>query len=126
MQTMQQLRAKYALEKVQAAYANSNTKKDEFPRYCLGFPSMIHQNGLGAAAAFYYSKEGTHRQVYDILSEWLTKEDQPYNAAPLHEGKKDLLKGITQGSMEQYRLAQAEAQALMYWVKTFAKAYAPE
>lgn len=121
MQTMQQLRAKYALDKVNAVYnnSNSNSNKEEFERYCIGFPSMIHQNGLGAAAAFYYSKEGTHRQVYDILSGWLKQNDQPYSG-------KNLLDGITQGSMEQYRLAQAEAQALMYWVKTFAKAYAPK
>ncbi len=118
-QTMQQLRAKYALEQVQAAYGNSTINKEEFPRYCIGFPSMIHQNGLGAAAAFYYSKEGTHRKVYEILSDWLKKEGQPYH------GKANLLQGITQGSQEQYRLAQAEAQALMYWVKTFAKAFAP-
>jgi CRISPR-associated protein Cmr5 len=55
--------------------------------------------------------------LYDLLSEWLTKPNQPY------AGKSDLITGITEENMHSYRLAQAEAQALMDWVKKFANAY---
>ncbi len=115
MQTIQQERAKYALEKVQQAIEN-NVNQSEFKSYASSLPAMIHMNGLGQAAAFFKSKKGTHLELYNLLSDWLKKPNQPYHG-------KDLLDGITQLDMEKYRLAQAEAQALMDWVKKFAKAF---
>ena len=114
-QTVQQERAKYALDQVQAALGN-NTNAKEFRSYASGFPAMIQMNGLGQAAAFYFSQGGTYRQLYDILSNWLMQQHQPY------EGR-DLLVGITDQNMQDYRLAQAEALLLLDWVKRFAKAY---
>ncbi|MEZ5448797.1 MAG: type III-B CRISPR module-associated protein Cmr5 [Thiolinea sp.] len=58
--------------------------------------------------------------MYELLSTWLTRADQPY------AGKSHLLQGITEENMHCYRLAQAEAQALMDWVKKFATAYLGE
>lgn len=122
MQTIQQKRAKFALEKVIAATSRPNVNKKEFNSYAAGLPAMIHMNGLGQAAAFYKSKGGEHGALYDLLSEWLTTKGQPYGEKP-HD---DLLKGITQENMHRYRLAQAEAQALMDWVKKFSSAYMVE
>lgn len=118
IQTMQQKRAKYALNKVKDAL-DRNIDKKEYKSYASGLPAMIHTNGLGQAAAFYRSKKSdtTHRCIYDVLSNWLTGENQAlsdYN---------DLLEGITASNIASYQLAQAEAQALMSWVKKFAKAY---
>ncbi|MCP4702570.1 MAG: type III-B CRISPR module-associated protein Cmr5 [Gammaproteobacteria bacterium] len=117
MQGIQQRRAAYALEQVQAAARDSKVNQKEYKSYAYSLPAMIHINGLGQAAAFFKSKGGTHERLYDLLSEWLTRKEQPYH------DKNDLLAGITQENMRQYRLAQAEAQALMDWVKKFAKAY---
>lgn len=114
-QTVQQERAKYALDQVQAALCN-NTNAKEFRSYASGFPAMIQMNGLGQAVAFYFSQGGTYRQLYDILSNWLMQQHQPY------EGR-DLLAGITNQNMQDYRLAQAEALLLLDWVKRIAKAY---
>lgn len=117
-QTMQQQRAAYALERVKAASGNSQTNhQKEYKSYASQLPAMIHMNGLGQAAAFFRAKGGTHLELYNVLSEWLCKEQQPYN------GCKDLLEGITTKDLHHYRLAQAEAQMLMDWVKKFAKAY---
>lgn len=116
MQTIQQERAKYALEKVQQSIENGINQK-EYKSYASGLPAMIHMNGLGQAAAFYRSKGGTHKVLYDLLSGWLTGEQQPFHAY------EDLLEGITNSDMATYQLAQAEAQALMDWVKKFAKAF---
>lgn len=114
-QTMQQQRAAYALQCVQDAVAHTNHK--EYKSYASQLPAMIHMNGLGQAAAFFRAKGGTHLALYQVLSTWLCKEQQPYH------GCNDLLEGITTKDMHHYRLAQAEAQMLMDWVKKFAKAY---
>lgn len=121
MQTIQQERAKYALEQVQAA-----AKSSEFLSYASAMPAMIVMNGLGQTAAFYRSK-GTEKnakgkaylELYKLLSDWLKKEGNPYE-------EKELLEGITQCNMQSYLLAQAEALALLDWVKKFAKAYMKE
>lgn len=119
-QTMQQERAGYALEKVLALESKlSAAEKKEFRSYAADLPAMIHMNGLGQAAAFFKSKGKVHEILYDLLSTWMTKPLQPYN------GCTDLLDGVTSKTMHDYRLAQAEAQMLMDWVKKFAKAYIP-
>lgn len=116
VQTIQQKRAAYALTAVTKAATDAKLHK-EYKSYASGLPAMIHMNGLGQAAAFYKSKGDTHGLLYDLLSKWLCGEGQPYH------GCKDLLDGITTKDMHAYRLAQAESQALMDWVKKFAKAF---
>ncbi|MBU0500422.1 MAG: type III-B CRISPR module-associated protein Cmr5 [Gammaproteobacteria bacterium] len=116
-QTLQQQRAGYALKKVRKAIEDGIDQK-EFKSYASAFPAMIQMNGLGQAAAFYFSQGETHRKLYEILSGWLIKTGQPYT------GKANLLAGITQEDMHRYRIAQAEALLLLDWVKRFAKAYA--
>jgi CRISPR-associated protein Cmr5 len=123
MQTMQQRRAQYALQRVKKVADENKENKaffKEYKSYAAALPAMIHMNGLGQAAAFYRSKGDTHRELYDLLSGWLCQEGQSF------AGKTDLLDGITGSNMHTYRLAQAEAQALMDWVKKFAKAYMTE
>lgn len=121
LQSIQQQRAGFALKQVRLAANDHKINHDEYKSYAAALPAMIQMNGLGQAAAFYKSKgiKSTHRKLYDLLSEWLTKTGQPY------AGKSDLMEGITENGISDYRLAQAEAQALMDWVKKFAKAYMP-
>ena len=121
MQTMQQKRAKYALEQVNKAIDEGVNQK-EFKAYAANLPAMIHINGLGQAAAFFKSKGDTHETLYTILSNWLCGEVDYASTQPYSDCD-DLLKGITTKDMHQYRVAQAEAQALMDWVKKFAKAF---
>lgn len=115
MKLMQQARAAFALDRVEKAIEQDVNQK-EYRSYAASLPAMIHTNGLGQTAVFFKSKGGTHEQLYQLLSDWLSKEDQPFAG-------QDLLQGITSNNMQTYRLAQAEAQALMDWVKKFAKAY---
>ncbi|MFA7240143.1 MAG: type III-B CRISPR module-associated protein Cmr5 [Sulfuricellaceae bacterium] len=125
MQTMQQERARYALEQVETLKKNGIGQK-EFKSYAASFPAMIRMNGLGQAAAFYRSKGAednakgiAYLALYDLLCGWLAKEGQPYAGC-------DLLQGITANDMRAYRLAQAEAMLVLDWVKKFAKAYMEE
>jgi len=117
MQTMQQERAKYALQQVKAALAR-NVNKEELRSYAARFPAMVQSNGLGQAAAFYACQGGTYGTLYALLSDWLTKSGQPY------AGQGDLLTGITALDMHVYRVAQCESLLLLDWVKKFCKAYA--
>jgi CRISPR-associated protein Cmr5 len=119
LQTIQQQRARYALKCVNEAISTGVNQK-EYKRYAAALPAMIHMNGLGQAAAFYRSKKDVHADLYDLLSGWLTKSDQPYH------NYRDLLKGITASDRYTYQHAQAEAQALMDWVKKFANAFMGE
>lgn len=137
-QTIQQKRAKFALERVQKfakqledvkltnddkKRKEEEAKQKEFVSYASGLPAMIHMNGLGQAMAFckLKSKErDSYGQLYQLVSDWLCQQNQPY------QGKSDVLTGITQEDSAHYQLAQAEALVLMSWVKKFAKAFLAE
>ncbi|CAI8970077.1 type III-B CRISPR module-associated protein Cmr5 [Methylocaldum szegediense] len=128
MRTVQQERASFALKKVKEIAIEN---REEFRKLAESFPAMIRMNGLGQAAAFYFSKRekeknkdaremNAYERLYLLLGEWLTKPGQPYASC------ENLLQGITQQNMHAYRLAQAEALLLLDWVKKFAKAFAGE
>ncbi len=124
-QTIVQARAKYVLEKVNKLDGLKKEQKKNFVSYASGLPAMIHMNGLGQAMAFTKSKGSgkkddkkiSHNALYDIVSDWLCKDQQVYAR---HD---DILKGITQQNMQDYQLAQIETLLLMGWVKKFAKAF---
>ncbi len=126
-QTIQQQRAKYALDEVNklsklwAAEPDKQKKfQSEFNSYASGLPAMIHMNGLGQAMAFCKTKgkdRDSYEQLYQLVSIWLCKEQQPYS------GCSDVLTGITRKDRQHYQLAQVETLALMSWVKKFAKAF---
>lgn len=119
VQTIQQQRAAHALKKINGFPSGPEflESRKRFKSYASALPAMIHMNGLGQTAAFCLSKGGEYKILYDLLSEWLTKPDQPYR------DQKSLIDAITQCDMHAYRLAQAEAIALLEWVKKFADAF---
>ena len=122
--TIQQERAKFALERVEGLGRVLNDEgQKEFISYASGLPAMIHMNGLGQAMAFCKLKAGdrdSYNQLYLLVSDWLCKPGQPY------QDKDNVLEGITQCDQAHYQLAQAEALVLMSWVKKFAKAFLAE
>lgn len=124
IQAQQQVRAAFALKEVLSALDKLKTKPTkqtrEFKAHASAFPAMIQMNGLGQAAAFYLSKGDRHEMLYGILSGWLTSAGQPYDQ------HSDLLDGVTNSALPAYLVAQAEALALLDWVKKFANAYVRE
>ncbi len=123
-QTIEQRRAAFALKQVQDA-KRRGVNAGEFRSYAKALPAMIHMNGLGQASAFCRAKGQTssgktYGELYQVLSRWLTSNGQPL------AGNDDLLEGITLKDMYRYRVAQAEALALMEWVRKFAVAFMPE
>ncbi|ASF46386.1 type III-B CRISPR module-associated protein Cmr5 [Methylovulum psychrotolerans] len=134
-QTIQQQRAKYALECVTALTGQHHFTKEQqknFISYANSLPAMIHTNGLGQTMAFHKAKgsnnalnetddkKRSYNALYKIVSDWLCRPPQVY------ENYDDVLKGITQEQIQSYQLAQAEALVLMSWVKKFAKAFLAE
>jgi len=122
---MQQQRAKFALDEVKKVATDQSINiQKEYKSYASALPFMIHANGLGQAAAFYRSKgeNDTHFLLYKLLSDWLTKENQPFHQYK-HKGNDALLEGITNENMSVYLVAQAEAMVFMDWVKKFANAF---
>ena len=127
VQNIQQRRAKYALERIQDINDDENIPNQKFLSYVTSFPAMIYMNGLGQAAAFCCSKVSKKKEegkayyaLYKIVSDWLCKE------SGIYEGSEHMLNGITQGDMQTYRMAQAEALCLLEWARKFALAYLDE
>lgn len=119
--TMEQQRARFALDKISSYQQLDKTRQAELRRYITQIPALIHMNGLGQAMAFYRSKgEGSsHDMIYQLLGDWLCL--QP--AGRVFDGKdKDLLRAITSADMFRYMAAQSEALALLEWLKKFAAA----
>ena len=122
--TIQQQRAKFALERITALKDQlADKEKKEFVSYSSSLPAMIHMNGLGQAMAFCKVKgceRKSYTALYQLVSDWMCETGQPYS------GQDTILDGITTCDMGQYQLAQSEALVLMSWVKKFAKAFLAE
>ena len=114
IQTIEQQRAKYALEKIQKI---SPEDHEEWLSRATEIPAMIQMNGLGQTMAFSRSKGDIHNKMYDLVSVWLCEKMKVF------QNQKDLMMGIVSADMSTYRMAQAESQALLIWVKKFSKAY---
>lgn len=124
-QTIEQRRAAFALERI--GKIKETIKHGEFRSYSRALPAMIHTNGLGQAMAFCKSKAQskngkTYGALYDILSDWLTRDGQPLSPSNAATSR-DLLECMAKVDMYYYRVAQAEALALMEWVRKFAVAF---
>ncbi|MGI2029377.1 type III-B CRISPR module-associated protein Cmr5 [Endozoicomonas acroporae] len=123
-QTIQQQRAAFSYERVRAM-VSGNTPDDKAPErfkaYANSFPAKVQMNGLGQALAFARSKFGTTAEgkawqhLYQLVSDWLARPEGCFL-------NQDVLEGIMSSDMQVYRQAQAEVQALMVWVKQFARA----
>ncbi|MBE0508531.1 MAG: type III-B CRISPR module-associated protein Cmr5 [Marinospirillum sp.] len=126
LRLIEQQRAAFALKRITEAVnkqEGGRYKHSQVKSFSRRFPSMVQANGFGQAAAFFYSKRNDHEAygvIYQLVEDWLTDEGQVYAAAKEAPAPK-LLYAITQGDQQAYRLATAETQALMIWVKKFAQ-----
>jgi CRISPR-associated protein Cmr5 len=119
-QLQSQKRANYAFECINHCLKWDNDTQKQLKAYVQSLPAMIQMNGFGQAIAFYKShpesKKGgkAYQAIYNWLSAWLNQQ-----GIYQHE----LMDAICQGSMQDYQLATAESQALLVWLKKFARAY---
>lgn len=115
-----QLRAAFAFKCIKQAQALNSDQQKEVKSYLQALPAMIQMNGFGQAIAFYKAhpegKRGgeAYQLIYGWLSSWL-KQQAIYS--------QDLIQAICERDMASYQLATAETQALLVWLKKFARAY---
>lgn len=118
--SIQQKRAAFALSEVLKVKQQELAIQKQFKAYSNSLPAMIQMNGLGQAMAFAYQKSNENqgwKLLFDMVSNWLrTKQSLCSNP------NSNLLLSITEGSQQQYQLAQAEAQVLLRWIKDFTRA----
>ena len=121
LRSMEQLRAEFALKKIEEIARGDTERQIEVRRYLNNLPALIRMNGLGQALAFFRMKgEGSsHEAIYRIVGTWLC---QAGSEGRVFDEDPDVLKAITQSDMHTYMAAQNEAQALLEWLKKFAMA----
>jgi CRISPR-associated protein Cmr5 len=116
-QTVEQQRAQFALGRVQDVKGRQQIAR-AYRQEVMGLPAMILVNGLGQTLAFLKAKcEGSRKQneheaVYRHLNDWVRTQ---LGLAG------DLLEEVTRMDAGQYRLARAEALAVLGWLKRFAE-----
>ena len=121
-QTIQQQRAAFAMEKVSELVGEAYAGR--FRAYANSLPALVQMNGLGQAMAFVCSKKSGKGDeadgwgaLYKLVSDWLCRDK---NVFANHDN--DLMQAIVSHDQNSYRLAQAECQALLVWVRQFARA----
>ena len=67
MQTIQQRRAKHALEQVRDIHQQHADKASKIKARAAELPFMIHTNGLGQATSFFKSKKDNHLDNFSIV-----------------------------------------------------------
>lgn len=125
--SLQQERAHYAFQSIAKVRQETPVAvQNRFKAYSNAFPAMVQMNGLGQALAFAHQK-GNHnksdeeqgwKRLFDLLEVWLCQHRKIWGT----NVSGHVLQALTQGNQAQYQMAQAETQALMSWVKTFARA----
>lgn len=123
--SIQQERAHFALSLVDKVTREDGSVQKCFKAYANSLPAMIQMNGVGQALAFAWQKSCGQKKdesaawglLFGGVSDWLLNHRKIWGECP--DG---VLAALTGGSQHQYQLAQAEAQALLAWIKEFARA----
>ena len=120
LQTMEQRRAQYALQKIEPLQKKDEKTQKELRGLLHSLPALIHMNGLGQALAFCCMKDkgqhdSAHWFAYEMIGCWLHKQ--------CILGGQDALRAIAASDVQHYMAATTEAQALLQWLKKFATAY---
>lgn len=127
MKTLEQMRAEYAWKKIKELKDNqeyNKKNKELYASYVCRLPADIISIGLGQSLATLLAasqkNEDPHYILYTHLQGWLCSKDN--DIAP-YPNAGDLLEAIINNDQEHYKLARAEALALLEWLKKFAEAY---
>ena len=132
--TLEQHRAKYALDQIQEVHGFSkNDDKAKYGTLVRKLPVMILNNGLGQAlASLLADDEGKRKNpswhLYQDLQEWLAGSQAPttHPSRVYTDGASNLIEQLMSGDRAKYLRAQREALALLVWMKKFADAYLPK
>lgn len=83
MRTLGQKRAEYALEKINTKAPKNKEERKEFNSFIAGSTTMILQNGLIQALAFWLSKSSGENskqyKLFRIIRDWLNYKNKDIN-----------------------------------------------
>ena len=127
--TLDQVRARHALEKIrqlqQGGYGAEERRA--FVSRVEGLPASVLTNGLGQTLATLLAQANNDYRtppglIYRILQEWLCRDHPgaPYRGAP------QLIEAVVNNDRGTYIRAQEETLAYLKWLKTFAVAFLKE
>jgi CRISPR-associated protein Cmr5 len=128
-QTLEQIRSKYAFEKIKEV-KGSNFEK-EFSSLVSKLASLILANGLGNTLAFLFAKgKDQHLRAIYILSDWLinqsplgSKKLQDLNAKNIKEKAQSILENLVlKASVEEYMFYTEESLRLINWLRRYSDA----
>lgn len=135
--TMEQTRARFALEFINSRKNEKTDETDEKDRLATLIqkaPVQILQNGLGQVLAFLLADNGGKKdndikasgRLYDKLQEWLCGELSENRPCRVYPVSGNLIDQLTEGDRFAYLRAQEETLALLNWMKKFAEAWLKE
>jgi len=137
-------RAAYAYDAVVGFVNDPKNEKElhNYRSYMLKLSAMIQTNGLAQAMAFYYSKGGTYRKIYEQIQKWMEslfgpweEETERLEAAPggrrddRPSGKNDRhgandndgwIRRLLKCDSREYRMMTVETLALVQWMARIA------
>ncbi len=121
MQTKEQRRAEFVLEKIKSTYPDNVPKNTA--NFFTGLPATILSNGLGQTMAFLLSKgEKKYEEAFEFINEWLIKDGK------INDNDNDLefLMNLSSIDQRKYIAAQCETLALLQWFKRYTRAFKEE
>lgn len=129
MENLQAMRALKAFE-----FANDGNEKQKAKKkfnYAAAvqeLPSLIRMNGLRSSMAYFYSKEGQHKLVFEQIQNWFRDENEPtrfmsakFKETSTSKQEQVFMKILLELSDDEYRIAQAETLTLANWMIRFVK-----
>ena len=131
-QTLEQARARYALERVRMRAPKDGQKPDEstkkYATHVRSVPAMVLQSGLGQAMAFLLADaEGDLKKpagwLYEEIQGWLCGPQSSERPERVYASGQDLMQALVAGSRSDYQRAQEASLALLAWMRKFADAY---
>lgn len=125
-QTIDQLRAKFALEFIVSQ--TNNTDKDKLNTHIHKMPALILQCGLGQTLAFLLADAGPDnanskpsKRLYLALQTWLCGPEGKDRPIRIYR-ENSLIDALINGNRTDYFRAQEEVLLLLNWMKRFADA----
>lgn len=128
-QTLDQLRAQFALKCIRELEVLGEEKYGHYVSYVSALPATIVMNGLGQALTTQLAKakgnsEHPRRLLYNHVARWLSRQMLELRV-PDGELPR-VIERLMDGNQDVYVRAQAEAMSYLNWLKQFARAYLKE
>jgi len=131
-QTLEQVRARYALKQIQKHVPAPGKKPDDdtkaYATRVRSIPTMVLQNGLGQAMAFLLADAAgdlnkPSGRLYQEIQDWLCGPRDKDWPERVYIGSSDLMQALFEGTRSEYQRAQEVSLALLAWMRKFADAY---